>query len=71
MCTGRVNWKVGRGHLWDELETKDNGNGQKSTMMIPANNPNNGGYMEHELAVSYNQARFPMKELGTNPVTKL
>jgi hypothetical protein len=43
-------------HLWEELETKDNGNSQESMRVTLAKTPSNG-----EPAISYNKATFPME----------
>ena len=51
------------GHLWDELETYNNGNSQKSKRVTLGKTPSNGD-MEPETAISSKQARLPVVGLG-------
>ena len=50
--------EVGVGHLWNELETQDNGNSEESMSMTVAKTPNNGEYGSF-LAIFGTQASLP------------
>ena len=57
--TGRDNQirGQGQGHLWDKLETQDNGNSQESMRVTLAMSN-----MEPETVIFYSQKRLPMEE---------